>query len=188
MFALLRLPCRRVFRLDLRLILFPGSPRPCGIFSLYFSHVFLLLHFRLLLDQSRAIWLLLPVLGGAWPSGKESACQRRRRGVNPWVGKSPRHRKWRPTPGFLPGKSHGRMGLAGYSPWGRKDTDTTETLSTPRPGDVQRGSQLTRGARFSTSGAFQSWPASTLLHLQCVGKLSLTAITCPRPHSWEVRI
>ena len=25
-----------------------------------------------------------------------------------------------PTPAFLPGKSHGRRSLAGYSPWGRK--------------------------------------------------------------------
>ena len=29
-------------------------------------------------------------------------------------------RQWQPTPVFLPGKSHGQRGLAGYSPWGRK--------------------------------------------------------------------
>ena len=29
-------------------------------------------------------------------------------------------RKWQPTPGFLPGESHGQRSLAGYSPWGRK--------------------------------------------------------------------
>ena len=28
-------------------------------------------------------------------------------------------RQWRPTPAFLPGKSHGRMSLEGCSPWGR---------------------------------------------------------------------
>ena len=27
---------------------------------------------------------------------------------------------------ILPGKSHGQRSLAGYSPWGRKDLDTTE--------------------------------------------------------------
>ena len=27
-------------------------------------------------------------------------------------------RKWKPTPVFLPGESHGRRDLAGYSPWG----------------------------------------------------------------------
>ena len=29
---------------------------------------------------------------------------------------------------FLPGKSHGRRSLVGYSPWGRKESDTTERL------------------------------------------------------------
>ena len=35
-------------------------------------------------------------------------------------------RKWQPTPVFLPGNSHGQRSLAGYSPWGRKESDTTE--------------------------------------------------------------
>ena len=29
---------------------------------------------------------------------------------------------------FLPGKSHGRRTLVGYSPWGHKELDTTEQL------------------------------------------------------------
>ena len=37
-------------------------------------------------------------------------------------------RKWQPTPVFLPGKSHGRRSLVGYSPWGHKESDTTERL------------------------------------------------------------
>ena len=37
-------------------------------------------------------------------------------------------RKWQPTPVFLPGKSHGQRSLVGYSPWGRKESDTTERL------------------------------------------------------------
>ena len=32
------------------------------------------------------------------------------------------------TPGLLPGKSHGQRSLVGYSPWGRKESDTTERL------------------------------------------------------------
>ena len=43
-----------------------------------------------------------------------------------WVGKIPWRRKWQPTPGFLPGESHGQRTLAGCSPWGRKESDTTE--------------------------------------------------------------
>ena len=35
-------------------------------------------------------------------------------------------RKWQPTPVFLPGKSHGRRSLVGYSPWGHKESDMTE--------------------------------------------------------------
>ena len=33
---------------------------------------------------------------------------------------------WQPTPVFLPGESHGQRTLAGYSPWGHKESDTTE--------------------------------------------------------------
>ena len=38
-------------------------------------------------------------------------------------------RKWQPTPLFLPGKSHGWRTLAGCSPWGLKESDTTERLN-----------------------------------------------------------
>ena len=52
--------------------------------------------------------------------------QRRRRGFNPWVGKIPWRREWKPTPVLLPGESHGQGSLVGYSPWGRKELDMTE--------------------------------------------------------------
>ena len=39
-----------------------------------------------------------------------------------------RRRQWHPTPVLLPGKSHGRRSLGGYSPWGRKEPDMTERL------------------------------------------------------------
>ena len=35
-------------------------------------------------------------------------------------------RKWQPSPVFLPGKFHGQKSLVGYSPWGHKESDTTE--------------------------------------------------------------
>ena len=31
-----------------------------------------------------------------------------------------------PTPVFLPEEFHGQRSLAGYSPWGRRESDTTE--------------------------------------------------------------
>ena len=45
---------------------------------------------------------------------------------DPWVGKISWRRPWQPTPVFLPGKSYGRRKLAGYSPWGHKESDMTE--------------------------------------------------------------
>ena len=51
--------------------------------------------------------------------GKDSACQWRRCGFNPWVRKISWRRSWQPTSVFLPGESAwteepGRL----YSPWG----------------------------------------------------------------------
>ena len=62
-------------------------------------------------------------------SGKESVCQSRSyrvRMFSPWVGKIPWRRKWQHTPVFLPGESQGERSLAGYSPQGCKEWDTTE--------------------------------------------------------------
>ena len=39
-----------------------------------------------------------------------------------WIRKIPWRRKWQSTPALLPGKSHGRRSLIGYSPWGRKES------------------------------------------------------------------
>ncbi|CAM9218889.1 unnamed protein product [Rangifer tarandus platyrhynchus] len=43
-------------------------------------------------------------MGGA--TGKESACQFRRRGFDPWVRNISWRRTWQPTPVLLPGESH----------------------------------------------------------------------------------
>ena len=64
--------------------------------------------------------------GGA--SHKEPACQWRRHkryGLDPWAEKIPWRRAWQPIPVFLPGESHGQR-LVGYSPWGCKESNTTE--------------------------------------------------------------
>ena len=70
------------------------------------------------------------MVGSGFPgvaSGEEPAPQWRRHkrlGFNPWVRKIP----WRkiPIPVFLPGESYGQRSLAGYSPSGCKEADTTE--------------------------------------------------------------
>ena len=64
---------------------------------------------------------------------KKSACQCRRckrRRFDTWVGNIPWSRKWLPTPVFLAGESHGQRSLVCCNPWGRKELDTTEQLST----------------------------------------------------------
>ena len=40
--------------------------------------------------------------------------------------KIPWRRAWQTTPVLLPGEAHGQKSLAGYSPWGHKELDTTE--------------------------------------------------------------
>ena len=59
----------------------------------------------------------------------QSVClQCGRPGFDPWVGRIPWRRKWQSTLVLLPGKSQGQRSLVGYSPWGRKELDTTEQL------------------------------------------------------------
>ena len=47
-----------------------------------------------------------------------------------WVGslgwEDPWRREWLPIPVFLPGEFHGQKSLVSYSPWGPKESDTTE--------------------------------------------------------------
>ena len=65
-----------------------------------------------------------------WLRWQRIHLQRRTPGFNPWVRKIPWRMAWQPTPVFQPGEFHGQRSLAGYSPWGCKESDTTEWLST----------------------------------------------------------
>ena len=75
-----------------------------------------------------------------WLSGRESACQHRRRrrhGFDHWVGEIPWRRKWQPTPVLLPGESHGQRSLVGCGPRGHR-VDLAErayTLMVTRGGE-----------------------------------------------------
>ena len=46
-----------------------------------------------------------------------------------WVGMIRWRREQQPIPVFLSGESHGQRSLVGYSPWGHKESDTTEQIS-----------------------------------------------------------
>ena len=52
----------------------------------------------------------------------------------PWVRKIPWRREWQPTAVFLPGESHGQRSLVGYSPWGHKESDITNSHFLPPKG------------------------------------------------------
>ena len=68
-----------------------------------------------LINEAAGVRLGSP--GGA--RGKELTYQCRRRKspeFEPWVRKIPWRRKWQPTPGFLPGESHGQRSLVGSGP------------------------------------------------------------------------
>ena len=67
--------------------------------------------------------------GGA--QGREPACQCRRHKRHrfyPWVGKISWRGKWQPTPGLLPGESHGQRSLAGSRPWSHAEPDRTKAI------------------------------------------------------------
>ena len=58
--------------------------------------------------------------------GRDLVSKKQQPGFDPWVGKIPWRRKWQPTLVLLPGKFYGWRSLVGYSPWGCKQSDTTE--------------------------------------------------------------
>ena len=62
----------------------------------------------------------LEVKASAWNAGNP--------GLIPGWGRSPGEGEWQPTPVFLPGESHEGRSLVDYSPWCRKESDTTERL------------------------------------------------------------
>ena len=58
---------------------------------------------------------------------KESTCNEGDLSSIPRLGRPPGEGNDNPLqPVFLPGESNGQRSLAGYSPWGCKESDTTE--------------------------------------------------------------
>ena len=73
-----------------------------------------------------------------WLRWQRICLQCRRPMFDYWFRKIPWRREWQPTPLCLPGEIHGQSSLPGYSPWGRKQSDTTEWLTLSRT-DVRVG-------------------------------------------------
>ena len=62
--------------------------------------------------------------------GKESACNAGDLGLIPGLGRFPGGGHDNPLRYSSLENPHGQRSLAGYSPWGHKQSDTTEQLST----------------------------------------------------------
>ena len=92
------------------------------------------------------VWSLLDFPGGS--DGKVSAYNVRDPGFDPWVRKISWRRTWKPTPLFLPGKSHGERSLASYSSWGCKESDSTEvTANADEEAEQQKLSLMSIGTQ-----------------------------------------
>ena len=81
--------------------------------------------------QSWTNWAFVTLWSGLpwWLRQWRLCVKYRRRRFNPWVMKIPWRKKWQPIPVFLPGESYGQRSLAGYGPWGGKESDMTELLT-----------------------------------------------------------
>ena len=66
--------------------------------------------------------------GGAWKAAVHGVAEGRTRLRDITFTFMHWRRKWQPTPVLLLEKFHGWRSLVGYSPWGRKELDTTEQL------------------------------------------------------------
>ena len=85
-------------------------------------------------DNEESIWkrLRLPW----WLVGKESACNVGDLSSIPRLGRSPGEGHGNPHQCSCLEKPHGQRSLVGYSPWGCKESDTTEQLSTTVPQEI----------------------------------------------------
>ena len=112
---------------------------------------------------------------------KESACQCRRCGFNPWIGKIPWRRKWKPTPVFLAGESYEQKNLVSYSPRGCKESDTAEHTCTHAPAvkapDLNHWTVRGFHAERIHPSSFPPWPLVTSHKFLQSRKLSVATTT-----------
>ena len=100
-----------------------------------------------------------------------SVCNVRDPGLIPGWGRSPWRSKWQTTPVFLPGEFHRQKNLSGYSPWGYKESDTSEGLML----SVKEGKKSLPSPVPANEG--RSWQSQDLLFgKQKVNILGVTAL------------
>ena len=90
---------------------------------------------------------------------------------------------WHPTPVFLPGESHGQRSLAGCSPQGRRESDTTGRLGTQ-----VRGSSLCCHLSLSVAYARAFLCCHCFSRVNCKCVYPLVQAGCPtKPPPWGAR-
>ena len=85
------------------------------------------------LPMSRDTNLIVILMCWGFPGGsdgKESACNVGGLGSIPGLGRSPGGEHGNPLQYYFLENPNGQRGLVGYSPWGHKESDTTDGLST----------------------------------------------------------
>ena len=119
------------------------------------------LRFKQILICSRSI--LLSPRGQGFPGGsvgKESACNAGDLGLIPGLGRSPGGGHGNPLLDFYLENPHGQRSLVGCSPWGPKESDTTEWLSTHMRGQE---AEQPRAAGEAPASAWRC-PGRAVLH------------------------
>ena len=104
---------------------------PGDVHAFCFSH-----QLRCPLSPTQGLWFGYRTLRRGFPGGsnhKESACNAGDLGSIPELGRFPGEGNYYPPQYFLPGESLGQRSLLGYSPWVRKESDTTELLTLSQP-------------------------------------------------------
>ena len=97
----------------------PAPPRSSRPASLHLTHITQ----QALQAQQKKWWGPKASKGFPGGSGSRVCLQCGRPEFDPWLRKIPWRRARQPTPAFLSGEAHGQRSLAGYSPWGSKESD-----------------------------------------------------------------
>ena len=124
------------------------------------------------------IFLRAQLRSGGLPrrlSWKRICLQCVRHGFDPWVGKVPWRRERPPIPVFWPGEFHGL-----YSPWGRKESDTTAQLSLSLFNAFEESGNEKTKERLSTEQVVLLWEQFCFPR----GYLAMSRDLCGC-HSWE---
>ena len=104
-------------------------------------------------------------------------CRRHKKcGFSPWVRKIAWSRKWQPTPVSWLGKFHGQKSLAGYSPWGLKESDMTWRVRAHTCIHTHRGLKIKIKYSFKISCIHSSHPTlekSIWTFLYFIGQITI---------------